>query len=85
MTLGEVTTAAPCIIPPTETAIEALGLMQDSGFRHVPVVDLGHRFRRGAARRAAISSVPATTGAAGALDDRAQARRARHQRPMNER
>jgi CBS domain-containing protein len=42
MTLGEVTTAAPCMIPPTETAIEALGLMQDSGFRHVPVVDLGH-------------------------------------------
>jgi hypothetical protein len=28
MTLGEVTTAAPSIIPPTETAIEALGLMQ---------------------------------------------------------
>jgi hypothetical protein len=61
MTLGEVTTAAPSIIPPTETAIEALGLMQDSGFRHVPVVDLGHRFRLGAARRAAISSVPAAT------------------------
>jgi CBS domain-containing protein len=41
MTLGEVMTAEPCTMPPTETAIEALRLMQDGGFRHVPVV-AGH-------------------------------------------
>jgi CBS domain-containing protein len=40
-TLGEVMTPDPCTMPPTETAIEALRLMQDGGFRHVPVV-AGH-------------------------------------------
>jgi CBS domain-containing protein len=40
-TLGEVMTANPCTMPPAETAIEALRLMQDGGFRHVPVV-AGH-------------------------------------------
>jgi len=40
-TLSEVMTANPCTMPPTETAIEALRLMQDGGFRHVPVV-AGH-------------------------------------------
>lgn len=37
-TLGEVMTADPCTMPPTATAIEALRLMQDGGYRHVPVV-----------------------------------------------
>ena len=40
-TLGEVMTPDPCTMPPTETAIGALRLMQDGGFRHVPVV-AGH-------------------------------------------
>ena len=40
-TLAEVMTARPAIIPPGSTAIEALRLMQDGGFRHVPVTDAG--------------------------------------------
>ena len=40
-TLGEVMTPDPCTMPPTETAIGALRLMQDGGFRHIPVVDEG--------------------------------------------
>jgi CBS domain-containing protein len=38
VTLGEVMTGRPCCMPPGGTAIEALRLMQDGGFRHVPVV-----------------------------------------------
>jgi CBS domain-containing protein len=37
-TLGEVMTPDPCTMPPNESAIEALRLMHDGGFRHVPVV-----------------------------------------------
>ena len=37
-TLTEVMTSDPCTMPPTSSAIEALRLMQDGGFRHVPVV-----------------------------------------------
>jgi CBS domain-containing protein len=37
-TLGDVMTADPCTMSPTGTAIEALRLMQDNGYRHVPVV-----------------------------------------------
>jgi CBS domain-containing protein len=37
-TVGEVMTPDPCTMPPSETAIEALRLMHDGGFRHVPVV-----------------------------------------------
>jgi len=38
-TLGEVMTSNPHSLPPTRTAVDALRLMQDCGFRHVPVVD----------------------------------------------
>ena len=39
--LADVMTADPNTMPPGKTAIEALRLMQDGGFRHVPVVDNG--------------------------------------------
>jgi CBS domain-containing protein len=39
--LAEVMTHDPRTMPPGKTAIEALRLMQDGGFRHVPVVDGG--------------------------------------------
>ena len=39
--LGEVMTANPITIGPQEPAISALRLMEDSGFRHLPVVDDG--------------------------------------------
>jgi CBS domain-containing protein len=38
-TLAEVMTANPRSIPPAKPAIDALRLMSDGGFRHVPVVD----------------------------------------------
>ncbi len=37
--LAEVMTKNPCTMPAGCTAIEALRLMQDGGFRHVPVLD----------------------------------------------
>jgi CBS domain-containing protein len=37
-TLGEVMTRNPATMPPAKAAIEALRLMRDGGFRHVPVV-----------------------------------------------
>jgi len=37
-TLAEVMTPSPCAMPPANLAIEALRLMRDGGFRHVPVV-----------------------------------------------
>ncbi len=40
-TLAEVMTRDPATMPPTDTAIEALRLMRDGGFRHVPVVHEG--------------------------------------------
>lgn len=40
-TLADVMTADPNTMPPGKTAIEALRLMQDGGFRHIPVVDNG--------------------------------------------
>lgn len=39
--LEAVMTRSPACMPPTLTAIEALRLMQDGGFRHVPVVEAG--------------------------------------------
>ena len=39
--LGEVMTANPMTVGPQEPAISALRLMEDSGFRHLPVVDDG--------------------------------------------
>jgi CBS domain-containing protein len=39
--LNEVMTPSPTTIRPGESAIEALRLMQDGGFRHVPIVDQG--------------------------------------------
>ncbi len=36
--LAEVMTTEPATMPPTSSAIDALRLMQDGGFRHVPVV-----------------------------------------------
>jgi CBS domain-containing protein len=37
-TLAEVMTRDPATMPPSNSAIEALRLMRDGGFRHVPVV-----------------------------------------------
>ena len=37
--LGAVMTREPLTMAPGRTAIEALRLMQDAGFRHIPVVD----------------------------------------------
>jgi CBS domain-containing protein len=37
-TLAEVMTRDPDAVPPGKTAIEALRLMQDAGYRHLPVV-----------------------------------------------
>jgi CBS domain-containing protein len=37
--LSEIMTAAPVTMEPGKTAIEALHLMQDGGFRHIPVTD----------------------------------------------
>ena len=39
--LADVMTAAPSTLSPGMTAIDALRLMQDGGFRHVPIVDQG--------------------------------------------
>ena len=39
--LGEVMTPAPTAMPPHTTAIEALRLMEDGRYRHVPIVDNG--------------------------------------------
>jgi CBS domain-containing protein len=41
LTLGDVMTAQLTTIEPKATAIEALRLMSDGGFRHLPVVDQG--------------------------------------------
>lgn len=40
-TLEHVMTRDPATMPPRSTAIEALRLMRDGGFRHVPVVEGG--------------------------------------------
>jgi CBS domain-containing protein len=40
-TLGEVMTPDPDTMPPETSAIEALRLMWDGGFRHIPVVREG--------------------------------------------
>ena len=40
-TLTEVMTADPDTIAPTTTAIEALRLMNDGGYRHLPIVESG--------------------------------------------
>jgi CBS domain-containing protein len=40
--LGQVMTADPVCLRPEDNAIEALRLMNDGGFRHVPVVEDGH-------------------------------------------
>jgi CBS domain-containing protein len=40
-TLAEVMTRHPATMPPASKAIDALRLMSDGGFRHVPVVDGG--------------------------------------------
>jgi CBS domain-containing protein len=39
--LAQVMTRDPDTMPPGRSAIEALRLMQDGGFRHIPVVDSG--------------------------------------------
>ena len=39
--LADVMTAAPVTVPPDKTAIDALRLMWDGGFRHLPVVKAG--------------------------------------------
>lgn len=39
--LQDVMTANPDSMPPGKTAIEALRLMQDGGYRHLPIVDGG--------------------------------------------
>ena len=40
-TLAEVMTANPDTIAPTTTAIDALRLMNDGGYRHLPIVERG--------------------------------------------
>ena len=40
-TLRQVMTKEPACLPPGHTAIHALRLMRDGGFRHVPVVEEG--------------------------------------------
>lgn len=39
--LAEVMTREPCCMPPGRSAIEALRLMQDGGFRHIPITEDG--------------------------------------------
>lgn len=39
--LADVMTRDPNTLPPDKTAIEALRLMQDGGYRHVPITDRG--------------------------------------------
>ncbi len=39
--LGAVMTRDPHTMPPGQTAIEALRVMRDGGFRHIPVIDGG--------------------------------------------
>jgi len=39
--LSEVMTPKPQCMPPGRTAIEALRLMQDCGFRHIPITERG--------------------------------------------
>jgi len=39
--LSEVMTRNPDTLPPKTTAIEALRMMQDGGYRHLPVIDAG--------------------------------------------
>jgi CBS domain-containing protein len=39
--LGDVMTPNPATMSPEKTAIEALRLMWDGGFRHIPIVDRG--------------------------------------------
>jgi CBS domain-containing protein len=39
--LAEAMTRDPDTMPPGKTAIDALRLMQDGGFRHVPIIDNG--------------------------------------------
>lgn len=41
VTLAQVMTSDPCTMPPRATAIEALRLMRDGGFRHLPIVERG--------------------------------------------
>lgn len=38
-TLADVMTRGPDVMPPRNTAIDALRMMQDGGYRHVPVVE----------------------------------------------
>jgi len=40
-TLADAMTRAPDTMPPGKTAVEAMRLMQDGGYRHVPIVDRG--------------------------------------------
>jgi CBS domain-containing protein len=40
--VGQVMTAEPCCLSPHDRAHDALRLMEDGGFRHLPVVEDGH-------------------------------------------
>jgi CBS domain-containing protein len=39
--LRQVMTRSPATLPPRHTAIDAMRIMRDGGFRHIPVVDNG--------------------------------------------
>jgi CBS domain-containing protein len=39
--LRRVMTRSPATLPPRHTAIDAMRVMRDGGFRHIPVVDNG--------------------------------------------
>jgi CBS domain-containing protein len=41
MPLRQVMTRKPATLPPRHTAIDAMRIMRDGGFRHIPVVDSG--------------------------------------------
>ena len=40
--VGQVMTAEPCCLSPHHRAIDALRLMDDGGFRHLPITEDGH-------------------------------------------
>jgi predicted transcriptional regulator len=76
VTLSEVMTRDPTAMPPGKSAIDALRLMQDGGFRHVPVVDNGKVV--GAVSKGAICGASSRTGsmkkpASGSGSERRQA------------
>lgn len=61
VTVGEVMTKSPETLAPTATAMEALGVMNERGFRHLPVVDEQGRVIGMVSIRDLYSAVQAST------------------------